>query len=82
MATLSTCVQGEHAFEWKREVGSMLQCISRIARESGLHRLELIASLNAEPFYLAVGYESVQPTVHVLGGRLRMPAIKMVKALT
>jgi hypothetical protein len=55
--------------------------MERIAKEGGVHRLELMASLNAEPFYQALGYQSVEPTVHLLGGRLPMPAVRMLKAL-
>ena len=45
------------------------------------HNLELDASLNAEPFYAALGYEAVERGEHVLRSGLRMAAVKMRKNL-
>jgi len=57
--------------------------IERLAIQSGLTHLRLDASLNAEPFYRALGYRVVERGEHVLGrSGLRMAAVKMEKALT
>ena len=64
-------------------VGSALvQEIERIARGRGLTHLELDASLNAEPFYAALGYEAVERGEHVLRSGLRMAAVKMRKIIS
>jgi putative acetyltransferase len=54
--------------------------IERLARSHGLDRLELLASLNAEPFYSALGYESIGHTVLTLRGQ-PMDAVKMSRRL-
>jgi len=62
--------------------GSALVCeIERLARENGLTRLELAASLNAEPFYARLGYEVRERSDVVLTNGLRMAAVWMVKNL-
>ncbi|MGH9253542.1 MAG: GNAT family N-acetyltransferase [Vicinamibacterales bacterium] len=67
----------------RRGVGSALvREIERIAQEHGLTRLDLHASVNAEPFYAALGYEAVEPEEHVLLSGHRMAALKMRKNLT
>jgi putative acetyltransferase len=64
-------------------VGSALvKEMERIARDRGLTHLELHASVNAEPFYAALGYEAVERGEHVLRSGLRMAAVKMRKTLT
>jgi putative acetyltransferase len=66
----------------RRGVGSALvKEIERIAREHGLTHLELHASVNAEPFYAALGYETLERKDHVLRSGLRMAAVKMSKNL-
>ena len=66
----------------RRGVGSALvQEIERLARENELTRLQLAASINAEPFYAAHGY-SVQEKSHVvLPNGHRMAAVWMHKTL-
>jgi putative acetyltransferase len=66
----------------RKGVGTALVAeIERIAAEKGLERLELLASLNAEPFYARLGYEAHGRTEHVLRTGQRMAAVKMVKML-
>jgi putative acetyltransferase len=55
--------------------------IERVAREKGLTRLDLAASLNAEPFYAAHGYKVRERSDVVLRNGLRMPAVWMEKKL-
>jgi putative acetyltransferase len=55
--------------------------MERIARDRGLQELELIASVNAEPFYAALGYQATGPTRHHLRGGISMDAVKMTKQL-
>jgi putative acetyltransferase len=67
----------------RRGVGSALvQQMERVARDRGLTHLELHASVNAEPFYAALGYEAIERGEHVLRSGLRMAAVKMRKVLT
>jgi putative acetyltransferase len=66
----------------RKGVGTALVTeIERIAIEKGLERLELIASLNAEPFYAFLGYEAQGRTKHVLRTGHSMAAVKMAKML-
>lgn len=55
--------------------------IERLAREHGVAEISLTASVNAEPFYLALGYEAVEHTEHRLRSGPRMAAVKMRKRL-
>ena len=55
--------------------------IERLAREIGLERLELLASVNAEPFYASLGYETHGHTQHVLRTGHAMAAVRMAKRL-
>ena len=55
--------------------------IERRAREHGLDHLELLASINAEPFYARLGYRAVERTEHVLRDGQAMAAVKMIKSL-
>ena len=66
----------------RRGCGSALvREIERLARENGLTRLDLAASLNAEPFYAAHGYEVRERSEVVLRNGHRMPAVLMGKNL-
>jgi hypothetical protein len=51
--------------------------IERLIRENGLARLELAASINAEAFYAAHGYEVRERSDVVLGNGHRMSAVWM-----
>jgi len=66
----------------RRGVGTAIVVeIERIARQHGLGYLQLESSLNAEPFYSAMGFE-VQERGHLLlRPQLAMAAIKMRKQL-
>jgi hypothetical protein len=55
--------------------------IERLAREQGVTHLELAASLNAEPFYAALGYQVSGRCEVVLRNGHRMRAIGMRKDL-
>jgi putative acetyltransferase len=66
----------------RRGCGSALvHEIERIARDHRLTRLQLAASLNAEPFYAAHGYRVRERCVVVLRNGHRMPAVRMWKDL-
>jgi putative acetyltransferase len=66
----------------RKGVGTALvREIERIAEESGLQRLELLASVNAESFYTFLGYQADGRTELVLRTGVSMAAVKMVKTL-
>ena len=66
----------------RRGCGSALvREIERIAREQGVERLDLAASLNAEAFYAAHGYGVRQRSEVVLGNGQPMAAVWMTKRL-
>ncbi len=66
----------------RRGCGSALvREIERLARENGLTRLDLAASINSEPFYAAHGYEVRERSEVVLGNGHRLPAVWMGKNL-
>jgi putative acetyltransferase len=66
----------------RRGCGSALvREIERLARQNGLTRLELAASINAEAFYAAHGYEVRERSDVVLGNGHRMAAVWMGKNL-
>jgi putative acetyltransferase len=66
----------------RRGCGSALvREIERLIRENGLARLELAASINAEAFYAAHGYEVRERSDVVLGNGHRMSAVWMGKNL-
>jgi len=60
---------------------ALVREIERLAREHGLTRLHLLASLNAEPFYVAQGYRVRERSEHILGSGQRMAALAMDKSL-
>jgi putative acetyltransferase len=77
---LRACYVAPHAV--RRGCGSALvQEMERIAREHGLTRLELAASLNAEPFYAAHGYHVRERSEVTLRNGHRMAAVWMTKSL-
>jgi putative acetyltransferase len=66
----------------RRGVGSaIVREIERLAKSYGLSHLTLQASINAEPFYAALGYEVVERGEHILRGGQVMAAVKMTKSL-
>jgi putative acetyltransferase len=60
---------------------ALVREIERLARENGLTRLDLAASLNAEPFYAAHGYQVKERSEVALRNGHRMPAVRMGKEL-
>jgi putative acetyltransferase len=77
---LRACYVSPHAA--RRGCGSALvREIERIARSNGVTHLDLAASINAEPFYAAHGYEVRERSEVVLRNGHRMPAVWMTKAL-
>ena len=66
----------------RKGVGTALvRELERIAIQHGVARLDLLSSVNAEPFYAALGYESTEATDHVLRSGQVMAAVKMSKTL-
>jgi len=66
----------------RKGVGTALvREIERIAKENGLERLELHASLNAEPFYGSLEYHPDCRIEHVLRTGHPMAAVQMSKSL-
>jgi putative acetyltransferase len=66
----------------RRGCGSVLvREIERLARDNNLTHLELASSLNAEPFYAALGYTVRERSDVVFGNGHRMAAVWMTKAL-
>jgi putative acetyltransferase len=66
----------------RRGVGTALaREIERLAKENGLRQLELLASVNAEPFYSSLGYQVVERTEHILRTGCAMAAVRMTKRL-
>src|SRR4030095_11636288 len=55
--------------------------IERIAKANGLLRLELLASVNAEPFYVSLDYHPDCRTAPLLSTGQPMAAVKMTKTL-
>jgi putative acetyltransferase len=67
----------------RRGVGTaIVKEIERIAIADGLTMLTLQSSINAEPFYAALGYQVIERGDHILRGGQRMAAVMMVKRLT
>ncbi len=59
---------------------ALVREMERRAVEHDLDHLELVSSINAEPFYAALGYESEGCTEHNMRGH-PMAAVKMSKRL-
>jgi putative acetyltransferase len=65
----------------RRGVGTaIVREIERLARQHGLAALELLSSLNAEPFYRSLGYQALERTELSMRGQ-PMAAIRMRKTL-
>ena len=60
---------------------ALVREIERTARDNKLTRLTLHASLNAEPFYVALGYDVLERTEVVLPNDHPMAVVRMVKNL-
>jgi putative acetyltransferase len=66
----------------RRGCGSALvEELERLAREHRLTRLDVAASINAEPFYAALGYQVRERSEVVLDNGHRMAAVWMEKYL-
>jgi putative acetyltransferase len=66
----------------RQGVGSaIVREIERVATERGLTELHLASSLNAEPFYAALGYAVEGRNEFVLGSGVPMAAVQMRKRL-
>ena len=61
-------------------LAALVREMERLALEHHLDHLELLSSINAEPFYAALGYQSEGCTVHNMRGQ-PMAAVKMLKRL-
>ena len=65
----------------RKGVGTALvRAIEELAGQNGLEKLELRSSLNAEPFYLSLGYQSEGRTEIRLGEQ-PMTAVRMSKSI-
>jgi len=60
---------------------ALVREIEGMAREYGLPRLHLVASLNAESFYASLGYVVRERGEHVLSSGRRMAAVWMERTL-
>jgi GNAT superfamily N-acetyltransferase len=66
----------------RKGIGTMLVAeLERLALDAGLGKLELVASVTAEPFYRSLGYSADGEVQHVLSGGVSMRAIAMHKDL-
>jgi putative acetyltransferase len=66
----------------RKGVGSALIWeIERLARQHGLTQLHLDSSLNAEPFYAALGYCVEERIDYTLSSGVKMAAVKMRRRL-
>lgn len=71
-----------HPDHVREGVGSaILARLERVAREVGLERLHLWASLNAVPFYEAAGYAALGETLHETSGGVVIECVEMEKEL-
>ena len=60
---------------------ALVREIERTARDNAVTRLTLCASLNAEPFYAALGYDVLERTEVVLSNGHPMAVVRMGKDL-
>ena len=66
----------------RKGVGSaIVREIEGIARENGIVSVHLVASVNSEPFYKALGYEVQGRGEHALQSGRRMACVRMRKVL-
>jgi len=67
----------------RKGVGTALvRAIERIALEHRIKRLHLVASVNSEPFYLALGFNVIERGDHTLSSDQPMASVGMAKDLT
>lgn len=65
-----------------RGVGrALLERVESAATERGLEELSVVASLNAVPFYEAVGYERVGETTKSIAGDVDFPCVLLERGL-
>jgi GNAT superfamily N-acetyltransferase len=63
-------------------VGRLLyETCAAAARAAGVGQFDVFASLNAEPFYGALGFEPVRPIAVPLGNGLSFPSVHMRRAI-
>lgn len=60
---------------------ALLADLETVARQSGLQSLSLNASLNAVPFYCAVGYSAVSEGIYTTSQGLEIACVHMQKQL-
>jgi putative acetyltransferase len=66
----------------RRGIGrAILSQLETLARESGLNKLSMDASINAVPFYTANGFISLGPGEHSMPSGNRMACMRMSKSL-
>ncbi|MFM7506366.1 MAG: GNAT family N-acetyltransferase [Rubrivivax sp.] len=71
-----------HPAAGRRGIGALLlAALETLAREHGLARLQMDASINAEAFYRRAGYGVVERGAHPLRDGLSMDCVRMLKAL-
>jgi putative acetyltransferase len=64
----------------RQGVGSaIVRAVERIARKQRVASLHLVASVNSEPFYAALGYKVRKRGEHVLQSGRRMACVRMWK---
>jgi len=72
-------VSSEHG---RRGIGrAMLELLEELALEAGVTELRMDASINAQAFYEANGFVSIERAEHVTQSGLRMACIRMRKSL-
>ena len=71
-----------HPGAGRRGIGALLlAALEALAREHGLARLQMDASINAEAFYRRAGYGVVERGAHPLRDGLSMACVRMRKTL-
>lgn len=66
----------------RRGVGrAVYEACEQQARNGGITRFECYASLNAEPFYAALGFERIETVDLRLGGQTALPAVWMTRSI-
>jgi putative acetyltransferase len=60
----------------------LLDALEEISQSNGVSELVVDSSLQAEPFYNALGFESLERSIHLLrGGRAEIECVRMCKRL-